>query len=929
MALKNNWQNGDTFTAAAANEIANAIYAAQMVATPIKTAAYVASPSDLVPCDATSAGFTVSVPVAPTDGSRVTVKKIDSSTNVVTVAVGGSDKFNKTGGSTTLTLTTYFQTVTVVYSSATAVWYVVSDDLPATTLGRSLVTSADAAAARTAIGAASVPAFRSVSASTTVTAQDSTVSWSAITAAVTATLPSVAQVAAGTQILLIDSSGSASKTKTITATPSGSDTVSGVISVSVPYGRLSLFSDGTKWIGTEGSSGSSGATVTYGAVASTARPSTNSSVIWIGSVEPTNAIDGDVWLDTSGTAPGITTTVIDSLNVGVNTNQFLVASGTTPLIWTTSGGVLPSGLVLSTNGNLYGIPSATGSYTFIVTATNGYGTESRTYTGSVGAAVAPTITTTELGGTPSLGTTYAQLLVATGSAPVTWSVQSGTIPVGLSLDTSTGVISGTPTASGAYTFTIRATNSAGYDDQAFTGSVAGTAPSISTTSLNAMNQGSAFSQTPTFSGTTPITWSVSSGTLPTGLALNTSSGLISGTPTATGSYSFTVTATNSYGSASRVYTGSVASSTPVITTSSIDTLWRNFALTQTLVASGATPLTWSVLSGTLPTGLSLNTSTGTISGTPTTVASYSFTIRATNSYGTGDKAFASSVLQSTPAIVETSLNAIRLSTAFSQTLTLTTGGPTITWSVQSGTLPTGLSLNTSTGTISGTPTASGSYSFTIRATNGTENSDRAFTGTVAGLGPSFVSISPVMSGTSATTSVSFTAAAGSKVIVLVGYYAYAPGISTPVLTLGGVNMTNKGFVSGTYGGAYSSYMFAFEGTADGSAQQITFPAVGQLNFTAFAVAFSNVTSVGTAQASNYGGRAPALQDVTSATNHLVLQTFFKVSGGAFTGYNQTERASLTTLVVGTAPGATTVPFSATTGTQNGDQNTLCLAVDLS
>jgi len=671
-------------------------------------------------------------------------------------------------------------------------------------------------------------------------------------------------------------------------------------------------------------SNSYNSTVTHGTNASYSRPAVSVAVIWIGSVQPNNAINGDVWLDTSGTTPSITTTVIDSLSLGVNTNQFLLASGTTPLDWTTTAGVLPSGLTLSSNGNLYGIPSASASYSFTVTASNAYGSNARAYTGTVGSAVAPTITTTALGGFPTAGVAYSQLLVATGSVPVTWSVNSGTLPTGLSLNTSTGVISGTPSASGSYSFTIRATNSAGYNDKAFTGSVSGSAPTISTTSLDAINQGTAFSQTPSFAGTASITWSVSSGTLPTGLSLNSSSGLISGTPSGSGSYSFTVTGTNSFGSASQLYTGTIASAVPVVTTASLSTMWRAFAFSQTVAATGASTITWSVSSGTLPAGLSLNTSTGTISGTPTTVGSYSFAIRATNSYGTGDKAFAVSVLQSTPAIVETSLNAIRISTAFSQTLTLTTGGPTITWSVQSGTLPAGLALNASTGTISGTPTVSGSYSLAIRATNGVEYNDKTFTGTIAGAGPSFISASSIMG-----TNTTFTAPAGSKVIVLVNYYAPPSGLSaTPVLKLGGTTMTNKGYAAGSYAASYSSYVFAFEGTADGSAQLIEYPSVGQLNFAAAAFAFDNVTTVGTAQAANYGAMSPAVQNVTSATNHLILQAFYKASGGAWTGYSQTQRLSITGFVVGTAAGGSSVNFSASTGSLNGDVSTLCLAVDL-
>lgn len=83
------------------------------------------------------------------------------------------------------------------------------------------------------------------------------------------------------------------------------------------------------------------------------------------------------------------------------------------------------------------------------------------------------------------------------------------------------------------------------------------APTITTTALGAMTQSSSTSQQLAATGTTPITWAVTTGTLPAGLALSTA-GVLSGTPTASGAYSFTVTATNSAGSDPQAYTGTIA-----------------------------------------------------------------------------------------------------------------------------------------------------------------------------------------------------------------------------------------------------------------------------------------------------------------------------------------------------------------------------------
>jgi hypothetical protein len=82
-----------------------------------------------------------------------------------------------------------------------------------------------------------------------------------------------------------------------------------------------------------------------------------------------------------------------------------------------------------------------------------------------------------------------------------------------------------------------------------------------------------------------------------------------------------------------------------------------------------------------------------------------------------------------PVITTTALNAATVGTAFTQTIAATGTAP-ITWAVQAGTLPAGLTLDTASGVVSGTPTTAGAYSFTLRATNGAGNDDQAFTGSV-------------------------------------------------------------------------------------------------------------------------------------------------------------------------------------------------------
>ncbi len=143
---------------------------------------------------------------------------------------------------------------------------------------------------------------------------------------------------------------------------------------------------------------------------------------------------------------------------------------------------------------------------------------------------------------------------------------------------------------------------------------------------------------------------------------------------------------------------------------------------QTLAASGGTtPYKWSVSSGSLPAGLTLAT-TGVISGAPTTAATSSFTVKVTDSASTpasATKALSITVAAAgttTPLSITTStLPNGTAGTAYSQTLSATGGVPPYTWSY-SGTLPTGLGV-TSAGSVTGTPTTAGTYSFTARVTD--------------------------------------------------------------------------------------------------------------------------------------------------------------------------------------------------------------------
>jgi len=253
---------------------------------------------------------------------------------------------------------------------------------------------------------------------------------------------------------------------------------------------------------------------------------------------------------------------------------------------------------------------------------------------------------------------------------------------------------------------------------------------ITTTSLPAGQIGVAYSQTvQATGGVTPYAWSIVSGSLPGGLSLGSSTGTISGTPTASGTSSFTVRVTDSQGTpdtddqALSIYIPADL----VVTTSSLANGQIGVAYSQTLAATGGvTPYAWSIVSGSLPAGLSLGASTGTISGTPTASGTSSFTVRVTDSQGTPDTDDqALSIYVPADLVVTTSSLANgQIGVAYSQTLAATGGTTPYAWSLASGSLPAGLSLS-SGGVISGTPTASGTFNFTVQVTDSQAPADTA------------------------------------------------------------------------------------------------------------------------------------------------------------------------------------------------------------
>src|SRR5207248_1247335 len=163
-----------------------------------------------------------------------------------------------------------------------------------------------------------------------------------------------------------------------------------------------------------------------------------------------------------------------------------------------------------------------------------------------------------------------------------------------------------------------------------------------------------------------------------------------------------------------------------ITTSSLPAGTVGTAYSQALGASGGLPpYAWSIASGSLPSGLSI--AGGTISGTPSAAGSATFTVKVTDS-ASGSAMAALSLTINPPGlgITTSSLPAGTVGTPYSQALGASGGTPPYPWSPASGSLPGGLNLIPD-GTISGTPSAAGAPSFTVKV------ADSASVSTTAGL----------------------------------------------------------------------------------------------------------------------------------------------------------------------------------------------------
>ena len=230
-----------------------------------------------------------------------------------------------------------------------------------------------------------------------------------------------------------------------------------------------------------------------------------------------------------------------------------------------------------------------------------------------------------------VGSSYVLRLNGEGGCgpalPYQYRVLNGSLPPGLALDKD-GLLHGTPAAAGTWSFWVELSDE-DPPSAAWCRPVKSEREFIVTVAAQQATVGSAYAVQVSADGVGTLAWSVASGTLPPGLVLSPTTGLIAGTPAVTGTFAFKLSATDTRGVTAtvdltiQVYP-KLALATRRLAAARVGRSYRVHVR-----ASGSVqPVTFTVRSGRLPTGIHLNTKTGVLGGKPRKSGTYRVTIEA-------------------------------------------------------------------------------------------------------------------------------------------------------------------------------------------------------------------------------------------------------------------------------------------------------------
>ncbi len=497
-----------------------------------------------------------------------------------------------------------------------------------------------------------------------------------------------------------------------------------------------------------------------------------------------------------GALVGKTVTAGDAVSFAVT------ASGTAPFAyqWSKNGAAL-AGQNSATLSIATTATTDSGTYTCTVTNVAGSATASATLT--VNPPVLPPVISSAATAAVAINTLYSYQIAASHS-PTAYTASP--LPAGLNFNATTGLISGAATTAGVYPIALSATNSGGTGTATLTLTVVQAVPVVTSAGQVNARIGDAF--TYTITGTNQPTGFAASG-LPAGLTVNTSTGVISGTPTGAGAtVTVNLTASNATGTGPifrLVIAVAPALNASIITSAAQADTRVGDPFTYQLTATNS-PTSFSVTG--LPAGLTLNAATGVIAGTPTSNAGGLFstgvvvgTAVATNAAGQGPAftlVFTIAPAAAAPVITSSSGATATIGTAFSYAIRAT-NSPT-SYAIEAGTLPQGLTFDAATGVISGTPTTPESQFLRLSATN------------AAGTGSAIVSIT-IIPGASAPVVTSSPTASGRAGVA----FTYTIVASNAPTAFSAVNLPSgltlnsaTGIITGSpaYAGTYSVLLSA-------------------------------------------------------------------------------------------------------------------------
>ncbi len=345
-----------------------------------------------------------------------------------------------------------------------------------------------------------------------------------------------------------------------------------------------------------------------------------------------------------------------------------------------------------------------------------------------------------------------QIQASGGTGQFAWSISAGALPGGITLDPMAGTLSGTaPNVTATFTFTVLITDQVTQAtiSRQFTINVIG-GIAITTTALPDATVNQPYSFQLAATGATGLVWSIPAGSqLPPSFSLS-STGLLTGFGLGTGTFSFAIQVRDpvSMVIAQRIFPFAITLGPLHVVETSLPNANQNVAYRASLTpAGGIPPYRWS-FDVANPQGLSINASTGAITGTPPNAGVFAIPVSLRDSTTTVFSVSLPLTVFPAVSITTTSLPNGSPGVAYSASLSASGGALPYTWSVSSGSLPPGLGLNASTGQIGGVPATQGSFQFTIQVVDfGGNVASKAFTIVIGTVQPLTITTSSLPSAT--------------------------------------------------------------------------------------------------------------------------------------------------------------------------------------